>query len=428
MIDIVDVFLADIDLDQELHRLDDILLGQGEVVEGFGVVEFLVELVPADLSEVVAPRREEHRGEVLVGRLEGDRLPGHDDRVDGGEGLFAARLVMGRIVTAELDLLAVEAVEYHGGIERALRLEIDDVELDDAGMQELVHVVRMDLLPRLVDLLALAVLGHEDRLRKDPSDELVLDLAILADRHFHRRVEAGDDVLAGLETEGPEKKRAKYPFLAVDLGVDQFLLLVDLELEPGPAVRDEARGVDPLLVGEDDARRPVDLGNDDALGAVDDEGSAVRHERKVAHVDVFLANFTCLLEYEVDLRLQGHGVGKPLLFAFEFREFDVVFVEDIARILEQHVSVRAFDGEGRLKDLFKPLPIYRLSVLQFDPLQKTLVRHQLYVDQVGQVHDVLKILADIGTLYQLTIIEHQPPPPSTVVNDTYRKSLLFAFS
>jgi hypothetical protein len=55
--------------------------------------------------------------------------------------------------------------------------------------------------------------------------------------------------------------------------------LVDLELEPGAAARDDLRGEDVLvgrLVGgalEVDARGTHQLGDDDTLGAVDDEGA-----------------------------------------------------------------------------------------------------------------------------------------------------------
>ena len=42
------------------------------------------------------------------------------------------------------------------------------------------------------------------------------------------------------------------------------------------------------VVMEEHARRAVHLRNDDALGAVDDEGAVRRHEWDVAHIDVLL--------------------------------------------------------------------------------------------------------------------------------------------
>ena len=78
--------------------------------------------------------------------------------------------------------------------------------------------------------------------------------------------------------------------LAVDADADH-VALVDLELEPGAARGDDLRGVDVLVGGlvggalEVDARRADELRHDDALGAVDDEGAALGHQREVAHED-----------------------------------------------------------------------------------------------------------------------------------------------
>ena len=70
---------------------------------------------------------------------------------------------------------------------------------------------------------------------------------------------------------------------------------VELEVEPGAAVGDHARGeqladewVLPFVVIKEHARRTVQLRHDDALGTVDDEGAVVRRERQFAHVDFLL--------------------------------------------------------------------------------------------------------------------------------------------
>src|SRR5690606_21963792 len=78
--------------------------------------------------------------------------------------------------------------------------------------------------------------------------------------------------------------------LAVDADADG-VALVDLELEPGAARGDDARGEDVLVRGlvggalEVHARRADELRDDDALGAVDDERAALGHERELAHED-----------------------------------------------------------------------------------------------------------------------------------------------
>jgi len=60
--------------------------------------------------------------------------------------------------------------------------------------------------------------------------------------------------------------------LAVYLGVDEIVFLVDLEFEPAPTVRDNAGGKYTFFVAKHDARRTVYLRDDDTLGSVDDEG------------------------------------------------------------------------------------------------------------------------------------------------------------
>ena len=106
-------------------------------------------------------------------------------------------------------------------------------------------------------------------------------------------------------------------------------------------------------MAEDDARGAVDLGDDDALGAVDDEGSPVGHEGDVAEVDLLLPYLARLLEDQVDPRLEGHGVGEALHLALELRVLHRVLVEVVALVLEEHVAVGALDREGVAEDFFQ---------------------------------------------------------------------------
>jgi hypothetical protein len=51
---------------------------------------------------------------------------------------------------------------------------------------------------------------------------------------------------------------------------------------------------------EEDTRRTVQLGNDDPLGPVDDEGPVGRHERNFAHVDFLLLDFLdCIRRFAI---------------------------------------------------------------------------------------------------------------------------------
>lgn len=55
-----------------------------------------------------------------------------------------------------------------------------------------------------------------------------------------------------------------------------------------------------------------DLGDDDALGAVDDEGAGLGHQGEVAHEDLLLLDLLGLLVAQAHPHLDGRGVrGVP---------------------------------------------------------------------------------------------------------------------
>ena len=79
---------------------------------------------------------------------------------------------------------------------------------------------------------------------------------------------------------------------------EHAVLRVELEVEPGAAVGNDARGEQQLaravglaaVVVEEHARAAMQLRDDDALGAVDDERAVVGHQRQFAEVDLLLAD------------------------------------------------------------------------------------------------------------------------------------------
>ena len=103
--------------------------------------------------------------------------------------------------------------------------------------------------------------------------------------------------------EGQQQRRHRQLAAPVDADMDE-ILGVELEVEPGATIRDDPRRVEELaravrlaaVVVEEHARAAVHLRDDDALGAVDDEGAVVRHERHVAHVDILLLDVADALE------------------------------------------------------------------------------------------------------------------------------------
>ncbi len=123
-----------------------------------------------------------------------------------------------------------------------------------------------------------AVVHHPEKL-------LVLDVDLVD------AVEGPQNLLVGFEAERAQKHRAVELALAVDAHIKQVLEVV-FELHPAPAVGNDFAEEVSLRRNalEEHAGRAVQLRNDDALGAIDDEGAVVRHQRNFAEEDFLLLN------------------------------------------------------------------------------------------------------------------------------------------
>jgi hypothetical protein len=235
--------------------------------------------------------------------------------------------VLGHQVVGLEDDLAGVQVDHVADEEGALELGGVDVEGERLAGVELADVLLgqrdagengIGLAPAAA-LAVLQALGLEHP-RRHVQGELAAALRGQADRH----VDLAQDGLVGLETQGAQEDRAVELALAVDAH-RQHVLLVVLELHPGAAVRDDLGqvGTRPLL-GEEDARAAVELRDDDALGAVDDERAVVRHQRDVAEVDLLLLGVAhharaglgvAVVDEEAEGDLERHGEGHAALLA-----------------------------------------------------------------------------------------------------------------
>ena len=171
-----------------------------------------------------------------------------------------------------------------------------------------------------------------DRLEAAEAVDVERDAPVVAGALVGELVVEGRQDLLAVHAERHQQRRHRDLAAAVDAGVDD-VLGVELDVEPGAAIGDDARGEQQLarrvglalVVVEEDARRTVHLRDDDALGAVDDEGAVRRHERHVAHVDVLLLDVLdrlgagILVDIEHDQaqrHLQRRGIGHVALTAF----------------------------------------------------------------------------------------------------------------
>ena len=310
-----------------LHRAHDVVVSErGGLVVGVEA-QLLVDLVAADLRQVVALRVEEQTLQQRAGGIDGGRLAGAEALVQLDQRLF---LRGGRV--------AVERAQHH----LVVAEELDDL-LARLGQAEGAHEQRRGLL-------ALAVDTH------------------------------GQDVA-----------------------------LVGFELKPRAAAGDDLR-VEQRLVGrlvalggEVHARGAHQLGDDDALRAVDDERAAGRHEREVAHEDVLLLDLAGLAVDEADFHEQRCLVGDVLLLALVHGVLRLA--ELVAAELHAHVLGVVLDGADILERLRQALALEKLKAVRLDG------------DEVGDVHDVrnLRKAAPIPVkagLISRFSLSHEAFPPS----------------
>ena len=259
--------------EEVLDGRDDVLEGQGR---GLGVGfdgQLLVDLVAADLGQVVATRVEVEVVEQRLGGVDVRGLAGAQLAVDVEQGLFLRR-----------DGVLLEGFE------------------EDRVVGEGVANLRF---------------GHADGLE-----------------------EVGHRLLT----------------LAVDAHANG-VALVDLELEPcatrGDDLRAEGflvrRTVRELL--EVHAGGAHELGDNDTLGAVDDEGTAGGHEREVAHEHGLGLNFAGLVVHELGGHVHGCGVRVVLRLGFlhgVLGGFEAVVVERQA-----HGACNVLNGGNLVEDFFE---------------------------------------------------------------------------
>jgi len=136
---------------------------------------------------------------------------------------------------------------------------------------------------------------------------------------------------------------------------------------------------------EGDAGGAVQLGDDDALGAVDDERAAVRHHGDFAHVDVLVLDE--VLFAEAELHIKGDGVGDAIAEALELRVFRVT--NRVGNVLEDETLVVALDRENFTEDGLEALILALFLRRTF--LQEVEIRVDLQLNKIGRRDNFFKL-------------------------------------
>ena len=209
--------------------------------------------------------------------------------------------------------------------------------------------------------------------------------------------------LFGRVAERAQQHRRVQLAAAIDADVED-VLVVELEVEPRAAVRDHAGAVEQLarrvrlalVVVEEHAGRAVQLRDDDALGAVDDERARVGHQRDLAEVDLLLLHVADRLDAgllvdvphdeaddDLDRRGERHAAGAALV--------DVVLglLEVVRDELERRGLGEVLDREDALEHA---LQADVLALVERDvDLEELVVATLLDVDQVRDLDDLLEL-------------------------------------
>ena len=131
------------------------------------------------------------------------------------------------------------------------------------------------------------------------------------------------------------------------------------------------------------------LADDHSLGAVDDKGTAVGHQREVAHEDFLLFQLARGFVEQACGHAQGCGIGGIAQLALVDAVFGIILQAEINKIQHKVTGV-ILDRCDILEYLLQPF------------VQKPLIRVFLDLDQVGHVNDFV----DAGETHSLGFTAH----------------------
>ena len=370
VIDVVDDADAALEADEILGRGDDVTGLEDALLELDLEAELLVDLVAADAAEVVTLRIEEEALEEGLGVRGGRRLAGAQALVDFLEGfLFVAR----RIFLERTD----EGAFVDGGVDHADR--------GDAVFLEGAHDLLRERFKRTREHDAL--LGI-DRVFDEDERGNVLEVEGFGNFEVFDLVEEIQDIDVARVADSAEQRRDEEfatTTAAIEIDVEQ-IVVVELDFKPGAAIRDDAEGVQQFTVRvrrhfESDAGRAMELRDDDALSAVDDEGAALGHHGDFAHVNIFILDEVFLAEAE--LHVKGHRVGDAFAETLELGILRIT--EGVGNVFEDETLVVRMDREYLAENGLQALGLALLLRNTF--LEELEIGRDLNLNEIRRLND-----------------------------------------
>ncbi len=309
-------------------------------------------------------------------------------------------------------------VDHIAGHPGAFEIRNVNLDLADLRLLNFLQRGRVDLASRVRDFLARLRLDAVRQLHAQQVGGLLAGgierpvQLLVANHQTVDGVERPQNVFAGTQAEGAQENRAQEFALAVNAHV-QHVLLVVLEFHPRSAVgNDLAQEVGAVVGGfEEHAGRTVQLADDHALGAVDDERAVLGHQRHVAEEHFLLLDVAngavaglrvLLVDGQTHGDLERRGVGHAALLALAHVIFQLqshriaALVAEVGRIRVVGAALRAqhFAGMKGIGDdrrsavlasgaqVMQPLEVAALALPVADG-----VVHKLQLRDVAEIAD-----------------------------------------
>ena len=187
----------------------------------------------------------------------------------------------------------------------------------------------------------------------------------IAQRDALDLIERAQDVFIRLHSQRAQENRAEEFALAVDADVENVLRVV-LEFHPRSAIGNDLPEEIAAVVGrlEKHARRTVQLADDHALGAVDDERAVLGHQRNIAEENFLFLDVAnglragvgiLVVNREADGDLERRGIGHAALLALVHvvlqlqRDRIAALVAERGRVLVERAALRAEHVAGLIR-------------------------------------------------------------------------------
>ena len=167
-----------------------------------------------------------------------------------------------------------------------------------------------------------------------------------------------DNLVVGAKAQGADKGGHRQFAVLIDAHIEH-IVGIGLIFQPRAAVGVQRGGEQFLArlvvaLAEIHARGTDELRDDNTLGAVDDEGAGIRHERKIAHEDLLLLHFAGLLVQQTRFHAKRGRIGDVALLAL----LDGVLglgIQPVVDKVEHQVAGVVFDRRNVPEDLFQAL-------------------------------------------------------------------------